>query len=313
MALVNGVEGISVGFRSSIPQFNPDDLIDNLLHKMQHGTFKHMVPWARGWHGEVKENGHWDFIGKYRMQGNKCHIEEIPLGVSTDKFHAHLMKLADDDNSGVKTVEAQHPDENCVHWVLYTDSKFKPEKLNMTRAISKACLNLLDRDGIIRTFASIEEIMEAYFAVRMEFYQKRKDAMLRGGAIDLTEMGHKITFIKAVLDSKITVRAKKSAIMAQTQALGIPTELADKFVSMSILSLSAEKVEELQHKIADLERTLEVLKGKSPEALYKADLRTLRTALRKAFPEPAAASSGGGAKKRKAVAGGSKKGKCAKK
>ena len=298
-ALVNGIEGISVGFRSSIPQFSPDDLIDNLFHKMDTGTFKPMVPWARGWHGEVKENGHWDFIGKYRMLGTKCHIDEIPLGVSTDKFHAHLMKLADEEKSGVNKVEAQHPDENSVHWVLYVDSKFDPEKsLNLTRSISKKCLNLLDRDGIIRTFESIDEILEAYFSIRMEFYQKRKDAMLRGGAADLSEMNHKITFIQAVLDTNILVRAKKSVIIEQTRALGIPAVLAEKFVSMSILSLSAEKVEELQKRIDDLTRTLDVLRSKSPESLYKADLRALRTALRKAFPEPASASAAGGGKKR---------------
>lgn len=293
MALVNGIEGISVGFRSSIPQFNPNDLIDNMIHRMDHGTFNHMLPWARGWNGEVYENGHWEFRGKYRMQGNKCHIDEIPLGVSTDKYHAHLMKLSDDDKYGVKKVEAQHPDENSVKWVVYVDSKFKPESLNLSRSISKSCLNLLDRDGIIRTFESIGEIMEAYYVIRMEFYQKRKDAMLRGGAADLAEMNHKITFIQAVLDSNITVRAKKSVIIEQTRALGIPSDLADKFVSMSILALSQEKVEELRGKIADLTRTLDVLRGKTPSSMYKADLRALRTALRKAFPEPALAAGGG--------------------
>ena len=76
---------------------------------------------------------------------------------------------------------------------------------------------------------------------------------------------------------------------------------------MSILSLSAEKVEELRKKIADLTRTLDVLKGKTPATLYRA----LRAALRKAFPEPAAASSGGGGgKKRKS--GSSSKGKAKK-
>ena len=53
--LVNGSEGIGTGWSSSIPQYNPLDIAKNILHKMNNEPLEEMMPWYRGYTGEIKE------------------------------------------------------------------------------------------------------------------------------------------------------------------------------------------------------------------------------------------------------------------
>ena len=52
LVLANGAEGIGTGWSTSIPQFSPLDLIENLRAKLKtNRAFKRMTPWYRGFTG----------------------------------------------------------------------------------------------------------------------------------------------------------------------------------------------------------------------------------------------------------------------
>ena len=48
MLLVNGAEGIGTGWSTSIPNYNPRDLVQNLFSLMDGGEIEKMTPWYRG-------------------------------------------------------------------------------------------------------------------------------------------------------------------------------------------------------------------------------------------------------------------------
>lgn len=48
MVLVNGADGIGTGYSTSIPNYNPKDIIDNLLRMMDGQDPVPMKPWFRG-------------------------------------------------------------------------------------------------------------------------------------------------------------------------------------------------------------------------------------------------------------------------
>jgi len=48
MVLVNGAEGIGTGWSTSIPQFNPREIVENLKRMMQNLEPKPMKPWYKG-------------------------------------------------------------------------------------------------------------------------------------------------------------------------------------------------------------------------------------------------------------------------
>lgn len=55
MVLVNGAEGIGTGWSTSIPQFNPRDLVSNLRAMMKGEAVKVMLPWYKGFKGTIEK------------------------------------------------------------------------------------------------------------------------------------------------------------------------------------------------------------------------------------------------------------------
>lgn len=56
MVLVNGAEGIGTGWSTSIPCFNPGEIVKNLQQKLKNPdfTFTKMMPWYRNFTGTIE-------------------------------------------------------------------------------------------------------------------------------------------------------------------------------------------------------------------------------------------------------------------
>lgn len=70
MVLVNGSDGIGTGWSSSIPNFNPKDIINNIRRKLKEEEFEPMTPWYRGFYGNIipKDDSHTSFYVKGKAQ-----------------------------------------------------------------------------------------------------------------------------------------------------------------------------------------------------------------------------------------------------
>jgi len=53
LALVNAPSGIGTGWSTSVPPYNPLDIIDNIERLMDGREMKEMVPWVRGFKGTI--------------------------------------------------------------------------------------------------------------------------------------------------------------------------------------------------------------------------------------------------------------------
>lgn len=98
MALVNGCSGIATGWSTEVPMFNPKDIIANLRRRIKGESMQTMMPWCRGFTGQVKEDtkkrGVFQTFGIAEMlehplddmeatePGNlKVLIKELPIGM----------------------------------------------------------------------------------------------------------------------------------------------------------------------------------------------------------------------------------------
>ena len=55
MVLVNGAEGIGTGWSTSIPNYNPMDIVRNIKHLLAGEEMEEMSPWYRGFCGTIME------------------------------------------------------------------------------------------------------------------------------------------------------------------------------------------------------------------------------------------------------------------
>ena len=131
MALVNGCDGIGTGWSTSIPMYNPLDLIEWIEDKIHkdgggsgsgngNGNGNGLQPWARGFTGSVSENptkpGQYTSTGIITQKNsNTLEITELPIGRWTDDMKKVLSTLV--SNNTIKGYREHHTEES-VHFIV---------------------------------------------------------------------------------------------------------------------------------------------------------------------------------------------------
>jgi DNA topoisomerase-2 len=108
--LINGADGIGTGWSTSIPNYNPKDIADNILRLMDGEDIAPMKPWFRGFKGTIESVD----SGKFHCEGiatvtdeGWVKVEELPARYWTDSFKDHLEGFRDSkdrDNNKKKTI-----------------------------------------------------------------------------------------------------------------------------------------------------------------------------------------------------------------
>ena len=62
MVLVNGADGIGTGWASKIPNYNPREIVENLLRMLEGREPKEMVPWFKNFRGTISKLGHQMYV-----------------------------------------------------------------------------------------------------------------------------------------------------------------------------------------------------------------------------------------------------------
>ena len=193
MVLINGAEGIGTGWSTSIPNYHPLDVVNNLRRRMgrlegQDGEqpFVTMIPWFRGWKGTPEEAGpdRYKFNGIVRETGdNEVEITELPIRTWTDDFKARLEEIikAEKVPSFIKDYK-EFNDHKNVHFVIQLDEKHMKaavaggfeERFKLNKTIATSNLVAFDLQGRIRKYEKVEDILEEFYEYRLSMYTKRK-------------------------------------------------------------------------------------------------------------------------------------------
>ncbi len=229
--LVNGSSGIGTGWSSEIPNFNPLEIIENIRLRMNEGASKEdmkpMIPWYKGFTGttEVLGNDRFQFTGTIRQTGdNEIEVTELPVRYWTQDFKEKLEDIikAEKTPSFIKDyIDYNTPDR--VHFII------KMEDKHMASALAKgleemfklfkpqATTNLVafDAQGRIHKYATVLDIMEEFYHIRLRYYQKRKAHQLDVMHKELSRMTNQARFIQMIIDGKLVVAKKKKAALVQ--------------------------------------------------------------------------------------------------
>ena len=303
MILVNGAKGIGTGFSTTIPQFNPKDIINNIKNKLEKKPYVKMHPWYKGFEGEVKnkDDNSYEIYGKWEIKGDKLIITELPIGEWSSDYKEFLEKLLEDepekkekkDKKDKKEKEKKknpflgYNDNNTdkkVHFVL----EFEPGYLNtlkdlestyhLVKKVSITNMHLYNRKGAIQKYDTIEKILDEYFEVRLELYQKRKDYLLNELENQLKLISWKVKFILMIVEKKIEINnKKKSEIETQLETKKFPRidNTYNYLLSMPIYNLTNEKIEELKKQENEKQTEFKLLKEKTSDKLWLDDLNIL--------------------------------------
>ena len=96
MVLINGSEGIGTGWSTSIPTFNPREIVANLRRMISGELAEPMVPWFRGFTGDVvakvgKDSANYTVSGRIeQIDATTVVISELPVGKWTTDYKQML-------------------------------------------------------------------------------------------------------------------------------------------------------------------------------------------------------------------------------
>ncbi|KMU90116.1 DNA topoisomerase 2 [Coccidioides immitis H538.4] len=315
MILINGADGIGTGWSTSIPNFNPEDIVANLRRLMDGESLVPMKPWFRGFTGEVTASGdRYKFSGIIKQTGD-CEVEitELPIRTWTQDFKDKLEEIikAEKAPSFIKDYK-DYNTHSKVHFIIQMDEKHMKkaledgleERFKLSKTIATTNMVAFDAEGRITKYDTAEDILKAFYAVRIRFYEKRKQHLLAQLHKELDKFTNQARFVQMIIDGKLVISKKRKAkLIEELKEKGfkpipkavdaakegenepaveeeeeseedeqLSSDVFDYLLGMPLWSLTQERVEKLLRQIGDKELEIDALIKLSKEDLWKRDL-----------------------------------------
>ena len=282
--LVNGIEGIAVGHACKYLPHSPAALAKAcklaIAGKLKDNTV--IKPSFPGFFGEIEIESH----NKYTTYGiaertkrNVWEIQELPFGVTREKYFDILNKLED-------AGKIQDFEDNCSNRFKFTvklNSKQDGECAKDPIAyfkLSKAFTEnytALDETGNLILFDTKVEIIKRFVEYRINKIQDQFDFDINKIDIELVWLNAKLSFVKDVLADKINFKktTRKDLTLYCEKQYSISKELSTRLVNISIVDITIDEVKKLEDKIKEHTDNRQLISEKVPADEMVSRLNTI--------------------------------------
>ena len=306
MVLVNGSKGIGTGFSTEIMCYNPKDIIAYIKNKLQGVTTDTIafLPYYEGFNGTISKIGDTKFLfkGLYeKIAEDKLVVTELPIGYWTEDFKELLEELQNDkDKDGKKIVpivkEYDDKSKDTTVEFIITFSKGKLLELetiqgengcNGLEKILKLCtsssttnMNLFNSEDKLKKYANVEEIIDDYFDIRLEYYENRRDYLIENLEQELMVLSNKSKYIHELINGTIDLRNKKKQEIID-MLIEKDYDTIDKdddfkyLVRMPMDSVSEENIERLNKEHSNKLKELNILQETTIQQMWLSELTLL--------------------------------------
>jgi DNA topoisomerase-2 len=301
--LVNGISGIGTGFSCDVPSYDPKAIIAYLKAKMSSSVLPEnsFRPYYEGFKGSVSKTSgdRWLIKGVYERVGDdSVRITELPIGTWTMSYITMLEGLLDGgvDKAGKKIAPVLKDMVNMSTEVLVDITVTFPkgdlskllsaspdpagitpiEKLlKLTTTVSESNMHLFDADCRLHKYQSVEEIIDAFYDVRMRTYQKRKDALVANMRDLLVKLSNRARYIQATLRDEVDLRRKSNIQVLQMLEQMEYDKIDGDYkylIKMPMDSVTDEHATKIMKEHVDTQHALAVLLGTSLHDMWLREL-----------------------------------------
>lgn len=288
MVLVNGVKaGIGTGYSCSILSYNPLEIIEYFIKRLNDESDGcDFLPYFNGFEGSVSRVNETKYLvkGNYTINKKFVNISELPIGVWIEDYKVLLEKLV--DKKKIKNYKDMSTDVNIDFVIEFTNEselsclyKKKTEygnelenMLNLYTTKSITNMHLFDRNQKIKRYNSVSEIIDEFYDIRMEYYDKRKTRLIDELVYIVMVLKNKARFIKEQCDDILDLRRKKMDVICnllkeRKYDIIDGDNMYSYLVNMPMSSIIDENIEKLE---AEKERKIKEL-----DKLVKTDISTM--------------------------------------
>jgi len=306
MILVNGAKGIGTGFSTDVMCYNPQQIVDYLLNKLNGINVENtkINPYYEGFKGTIKlvqsgSNKKYLIKGNYkRIDETRIQIIELPIGTWTTNYKEFLEQLIEGTGKGKKSKNSYVKDyvDMSTDRIVDITVTFKSgilDKLETTMveydctALEKFLklyttntfnnMHMFDSDDKLKLYSSPEDIIEDYYVKRLEMYELRKEYIINSLERELCLLSNKAKYIQENLDDTIDLRRKKKdeivSMLVDKGYDAIDGDNEYKYLrKMPMDSVSEEEVSKLMKQKGDKEVELEYIQSTSIQQMWTNDL-----------------------------------------
>lgn len=286
LLLVNGSSGIGVGFKTDIYARPLKNII--LLLKAKLNKTRIMKKWYypcwNGFTGEVADlgNNKWQISGTAVLNRKKLTVTELPIGI---ELKSYLDILNDAKDKGIITsyLDYSDPRTDRFHFeITLSDEESKKSQelifndLKLTVTLTEI-LTCLDENNAIQEFNSIEEILDKYIAIKLQYMDLRIKSEIKRLEKELNDIDEVCRFIDEVLNDTISLKQKKAMLEKDMAEKGYT--IIPRLLAMPFSSLTTERVTDLKKQRQAKKKELDNMKQETPNSLWIKDLEELEAAV----------------------------------
>jgi DNA topoisomerase-2 len=332
MVLVNGTKGIGTGFSTEVMCYNPAQIIAYIKHKLiatsSATTLAPTIePFYKNFKGTIRRvsDTRYLFKGCYTiLDDKKIRITELPIGTWTDNYKKFLENLIEpsaavagdkgkdkDGHANSAPIVKEYNDMSTDTHVDITiimaaniiktySEKVTEFECNMLEKVlglyttqSTTNMNLFDSKEKLIKYSSAEEIVDSYSITRLEFYVKRKDALIAALRKELMLLSNRARYITELLEDKIDLRRKTNKQLVEllkernydsmdtckdadeSSGQGQGQQGYKYLLKLPMDSVSEENVHKLLNEKEKKDKELSELNSKTVEEMWVKDLEEL--------------------------------------
>lgn len=298
MILVNGANGIGTGWSTTIPSYNPKDIVQNIKRMLAGSPPIEMIPWFKGFEGSVRTGPE----DKYAIEGkwewksaSTLHVSELPVGTWTNSYKEFLEKWQEGTGkykSGqVLNIKSNHTDTKVSFTVKLApqfaatlradDSKLK-KAFKLVSTTGTGNMHAFGADSKMKKYHTVLTILSEFFSERLRLYGARKAHQMKVLQEMIDKLSAKIRFLTAVVSGQISFKGKRKQELVQELTSKGYTKISDSFdylLAQPLWNMTQDKIQALTAEHQQMTAQLRGLSRKTPEQLWNNDLDELLKAI----------------------------------
>ena len=306
-ALINGISGIGTGFSCSIEPYNPKTIIQYLQQKLTATSTTSQidfVPYYEGFTGTVRRISEQKYLikGCYEKLGDdRIRITELPVGTWTMPYTTFLETLM--DNSAVDKAGKKIPPlikdftSLCTEVAIDFTIIFQKgtlvelestidangcngvEKLlKLFTTVSTTNMHMFNAECKLHKYATIEEIIDEFYVIRMDVYRKRKEYLVADMERKLVRLSNRARYIQETLNGVVDLR-RKTTVQVNDLLCGLKFSQIDGdfkyLIKMPMDSVTEENVSAIMQERDATERELATLRATTLQQIWMNELNLL--------------------------------------
>jgi DNA topoisomerase-2 len=285
------------GYKFSTMSYNPLDIIKACKEYLSNGKIKTQIrPYiptvkSSNWSWD-ETNKCWINVGEWKYVKTKdiMSITDLPYDIDFDTFEKMLNKYAE---SGYIKDWKNFSQGTNIHYDIHfpkgtlakeigrasVDTKL-PNKFKLIKKMPDDLLWVLDENGKVKHFASVNDLITYFVDFRLKKYDDRKDRLVKVLREKLKQNTDICKFIELVITGKIEIRNRKRAdIKAELK----PYDLPDSLLSYPMAKLTKEEYDALLKENQDIQKELQYVIDTTTKDMYLNDLNALNKCLKDDF------------------------------